>query len=178
MRRRVLLAGLIATPTVARAAETLAWDFSIPAIEGGDLKFAAFKGRVLLVVNTASMCAYAPQYEQLQKLHTTLAKQGLTVIGVPSRDFNQEYSDDAAVKTFCEVSFGIDFPMTTVSHVKGTSAVPFYAWVRAQTGWEPNWNFQKILIGRDGRIKATFTSADEPAASPLRDAVVAALGAR
>jgi len=178
MRRRALLAGLIATPTLGHAAETLAWDFSIPAIEGGDLKFAAFRGRVLMVVNTASLCGYAPQYEQLQTVHKELGPRGLTVIAVPSRDFGQEYPDDAAVKTFCEVSFGIDFPMTTVSHVKGTSAIPFYAWVRSQTGWEPDWNFQKILIGRNGRIAGTFRSPEEPAGGPLRDAVDAALVAR
>lgn len=160
----------------AAGPETLAWNFAIPSIEGGDLQFSDHKGRVILVVNTASFCGFTPQYEELQKLHKTLGARGLTVIGIPSRDFNQEYADDQAVKTFCEVSFGIDFPMTTVSHVKGTSAVPFYAWVKSQTnGWEPNWNFNKVLIGRDGRIKGTFGSGDRPAQGRLLAAIEAEL---
>ena len=169
------VAGLLVS---AAGDEKLAWDFSIPAIEGGELHFAAHRGRVLLVVNTASMCGYTPQYEGLQKLHTSLAAQGLTVIGVPSRDFRQEYADDAAVRTFCDTSFGIDFPMTTVSHVKGSAAVPFYAWVRAQMGWEPSWNFNKVLVGRDGRIKATFGAGDEPTGERITSAIAAELAAR
>lgn len=176
--RRTVLLSLASLFVSGAGDEKLAWEFSIPAIEGGDLNFAAHKGRVLLVVNTASMCGYTPQYAGLQKLHFTLGAQGLSVIGVPSRDFRQEYADDAAVKTFCDTRFGIDFPMTTVSHVKGPSAVPFYAWVRAQAGWEPSWNFNKVLVGRDGRIKATFGAGDEPLGKKVQAAIAAALAAR
>ena len=168
--RRVALAGM-AVLTVAAGTEQTAWDFGFPAIEGGTLDFAAFKGRVLLVTNTASFCGYTYQYEGLQHLHADKSPAGLTVIGVPSRDFHQESPDDVTVKTFCETRFNIDFPLTTVSHVRGTSAAPFYAWVRAQRNWQPEWNFNKVLIGRDGRISGTYGSSDEPGGALLMSAV-------
>jgi glutathione peroxidase len=160
--RRSLLAMTGGVLLMAADKDQTAWTFGFPAIEGGTLSLADFKGRVLLVTNTASFCGYTYQYDGLEKLHTAKSAAGLTVIGVPSRDFNQEYGDDAAVKTFCATRFDIDFPMTTVSHVTGSSAVPFYAWVKAQKQWQPAWNFNKVLIGRDGRIVGTFGSGDEP----------------
>ena len=110
--------------------ETLAWDFGFPSIEEGRLDFAAFKGRVLLVTNTASFCGYTYQYEGLEKLHKAASPRGLTVIGVPSQDFNQESADNKTVKTFCETTFGVEFPMAGIAHVRGSEAAPFYAWVR------------------------------------------------
>jgi glutathione peroxidase len=154
----------------------LAWEFGFPSIDGGLLNFADLKGRVLLVANTASFCGYTYQYEGLKKVHDQKSAAGLTVVGVPSRDFNQEYSDDVSVKTFYETRFDIDFPMTTVSHVTGTSAAPFYAWVKAQKQWQPQWNFNKVLIGRDGRIAGTFGSGDEPDGPLLSRAIDAELG--
>ena len=160
------------------AAETdgRAWDFSFPGIDGGTLSLADFKGRVLLVANTASFCGYTYQYEGLQKLHTARAPQGLTVIGVPSQDFNQESSDNATVKTFCETRFDIDFPLAAISHVRGPQAAPFYAWVKAERRWEPGWNFAKVLVGRDGRIAGTYGSNVLPDARPLSADIEAALG--
>ena len=152
-----------------------AWDFKFTSIDGGDLDLAAFKGRVLVVANTASFCGYTGQYEGLQKLHAAEAVRGVTVIGVPSRDFNQESPDNATVKTFCVTKYGIGFPLTAISHVRGSAAAPFYAWVRAETGWEPNWNFNKVLIGRDGRVAGTFGSGDEPQGARLTRAIEAAL---
>lgn len=152
-----------------------AWAFSFPSIDGGTVSLSAFKGHVLLVVNTASFCGYTYQYEGLEKLHKAKSPAGLTVIGVPSRDFNQEYPDDVSVKTFCETRFEVDFPLTVVSHVKGDHAVPFYAWVSAQKHWQPQWNFNKVLIGRDGRIAGTFRSGDEPDGPALSVAIDAEL---
>jgi glutathione peroxidase len=172
--------GLAATggkTAMAANDETLAWAFDFPAIEGGTLMLGAFKGRVLLVANTASFCGYTYQYEGLKKLHTAMAPQGLTVLGVPSRDFNQESPDDATVKTFCETRFGVDFPLTGISHVRGAQAAPFYAWVREVRRWEPSWNFNKVLIGRDGRIAGTFGSGDEPQGGKLGPAITTALQA-
>ena len=156
--------------------DQMAWAFRFPSIEGGNVDLADFKGRVLLVANTASFCGYTYQYEGLEKLHATKSAAGLTVIGVPSRDFNQEYADDATVKTFCETRFSIDFPLTVVSHVTGGHAVPFYAWVKAQKQWQPSWNFNKVLIGRDGRIAGTFGSGDEPDGPVLSRAIDTELG--
>jgi glutathione peroxidase len=172
-RRMVLVAAIGAC--MAADKETLAWDFGFPSIEEGRLDFSSFRGRVLLVTNTASFCGYTYQYEGLEKLHRTVSPRGLTVIGVPSQDFNQESPDNKTVKTFCETQYSIDFPLSGVSHVKGPSAAPFYAWVRATTSWEPNWNFNKVLIGRDGGIAGTFGSGDEPSGGKLGAALTAAL---
>jgi glutathione peroxidase len=154
----------------------LAWDFGFSSIDGGELDLAAFKGRVLLVTNTASFCGYTYQYEGLQRLHQAGAERGVTVIGVPSRDFNQESPDDATVKSFCETRFGVAFPMAGIAHVRGPQVAPFYAWVREQRGWEPSWNFNKVLIGRDGKVAGTFGSGDEPQGQKLSAAIEAALG--
>ena len=159
---------------MSTANPNLAWDFSFPSIDGGTLDFGTFRGRVLLVVNTASFCGYTYQYEGLRKLHDAKAADGLTVIGVPSQDFNQESPDDMTVKAFCETKYGIDFPLSGLAHVKGPSAAPFYAWVRATAGWEPSWNFNKVLIARDGSIAATFGSGDEPSGAKLGSAITAA----
>jgi glutathione peroxidase len=152
-----------------------AWTFTFPSIDGGTLNLADLKGRVLLVANTASFCGYTYQYQGLEKLHTAKSAAGLTVIGVPSQDFNQESPDNATVKTFCETRFEIDFPLTAISHVKGAEAAPFYAWVAAQKQWQPSWNFNKVLIGRDGRVAGTFGSGDEPDGPTLSTAIDAEL---
>jgi glutathione peroxidase len=156
--------------------EMLAWDFGFPSIEEGRLDFSQFRGRVLLVTNTASFCGYTYQYEALEKLHRADAARGLTVIGVPSQDFNQESADNKTVKEFCDATFGVEFPMAGIAHVRGSQAAPFYAWVREQKNWQPDWNFNKVLIGRDGRIAGTFGSGDEPNGPRLTKAIDAELG--
>jgi glutathione peroxidase len=171
---RIVLAAAMGVGMVADT-ETLAWDFGFPSIDEGRLDFGAFKGRVLLVTNTASFCGYTYQYEGLEKLHKAATPRGLTVIGVPSRDFNQESADNKTVKIFCEARFGVQFPMTAIAHVRGPGAAPFYAWVREQKHWEPNWNFNKVLIGRDGHIAGMFGSGDEPQGSTLSQAIEAEL---
>ena len=172
-RRMVLVMAMGAGMAADR--ETLAWDFGFPSIDEDRLDFAAFRGHVLLVTNTASFCGYTYQYEGLEKLHRVDAPRGLTVIGVPSRDFNQESADNKTVKTFCETTFDVQFPMAAIAHVRGQQAAPFYAWVREQKQWEPNWNFNKVLIGRDGRIAGTFGSGDEPQGAKLSQAIEAEL---
>lgn len=178
INRRVLLAtGASLLAGTARAAPKDAFGFSFPSIEEGTLNFAAYRGRVLLVTNTASFCGYTYQYEALEKLHATLEGRGLTVVGVPSQDFNQEKDNAADVKAFCDATFGVQFPMTGLLHVRGTNADPFYRWVRAERHWEPSWNFNKVLIGRDGQIIGTYGSADEPQGPRLRSAIEKALAA-
>ena len=174
--RRAILAITGGALVMAADKAQLAWAFKFPSIEGGILNLADLKGRVLLVVNTASFCGYTYQYDGLEKLHAAKSPVGLTVIGIPSRDFNQEYADDATVKTFRETRFDIDFPLAVVSHVTGDHAEPFYAWVKTQKQWQPAWSFNKVLIGRDGRITGTFGSDAELDGSVLLYAVDTALG--
>lgn len=180
-RRDLLVATLAVTimtdPGMAAAADPIAWDFSFPDIDGGQLKLASFRGKALLVVNTASFCGFTYQYEALEALHKERAGTGLVVIGVPSQDFDQESDSNAKVKTFCETTFGVQFPLAGISHVRGEDAAPFYRWVKAQRGWEPSWNFNKVVIGRDGKIIACFGSGDEPDGLRVQTAIDAALAA-
>ncbi len=172
--RRTLLLGapllMAAAPSAARA-----WDFTFPGIDGPPLPLAQFRDQVLLVTNTASFCGFTYQYEGLQKLHEALHARGFSVIGVPSGDFNQESDSNDKVKQFCEVTFGIDFPLAALSHVRGEAAHPFYRWVREEGFGEPRWNFNKVLVGRDGRIRAMFGSSDRPDGARLQEALEQAL---
>ena len=173
--RRTVLALTGGVFLMAADSNQVAWTFSFPSIDGGALNLGDYQGRVLLVTNTASFCGYTYQYEGLQKLHAARSPAGLTVIGVPSQDFNQEFPDNATVKQFCETRFDIDFPLAAISHVRGPQAAPFYAWVAAQRQWQPQWNFNKVLIGRDGLIAGTFRSDDEPDGPALQHAIDAEL---
>lgn len=177
MRRRYFLAATTGMIAMGAGPDKTAWSFSFPDIDGGTLDLGTLKGRVLLVVNTASFCGYTYQYDALEKLHEAKSPAGLTVVGVPSQDFNQESADNGTVKEFCETRFGIDFPLAAVSHVRGARAAPFYAWVNAQRNWQPQWNFNKVLIGRDGRILATFGSGEEPDGPVISKAIEQALAA-
>lgn len=171
--RRTLLGALaMSTPAMAQSAN--AFDFSFQAIEGGPLPLAQFRGRVLLVANTASFCGYTPQYAALQRLHDRYEARGLTVVGVPSNDFNQESTDAHAIREFCDGMFGITFPITALNHVKGAQAHPFFAWAAREAG-PVNWNFHKYLVGRDGRHVTGFSTQTEPDSPAVIRAVEAAL---
>lgn len=173
--RRTLLAAAVASGLAAAPDDATAWRFRFPSLDGGTLDFAAFRGKVMLVVNTASFCGFTYQYEALEKLYRDLGPRGLVVVGIPSQDFNQESDSNAEVKQFCELTYGVEFPMVEISHVRGEAAMPFYAWVHEQRDWQPNWNFNKVLIGRDGLIKATYRSTAEPRSPELTRAMEAEL---
>ena len=165
------------TGSQAAGPDHLAWEFSFPSIDGGEIKLSDFKGRVLLVVNTASFCGYTPQYESMQSIHKARSAEGLTVIGIPSRDFRQESTDNAAVKAFCETNYAIGFPLAGIQHVRGDSAAPFYTWVRAVRDWQPAWNFNKVLIGRDGHVKAVFGAGEKPEGPEIMRTIATELAA-
>jgi glutathione peroxidase len=179
--RICLVAALLAWPLMAgnaRAAEESAWDFGFRALEGGDLPMQRFAGQPVLLVNTASMCGFAYQFEGLQKAWAANRDAGLIVLGVPSGDFgDQEYGESGQIKQFCEVNFAVDFPMTEKEHVRGAEAHPLYRWLLARLGpsAEPKWNFHKILIGRDGQPVAAWPSRTEPDAPEVQAAIQAAL---
>lgn len=155
-----------------------AFDITFDAIDGGKLELAQFRGKALLVVNTASFCGFTRQYDGLQKLWERYEAKGLVVIGVPSNDFGgQEPNAEAEIKKFCEGAFGVTFPLTAKYEVKGAGAHPFYRWAVGALGSAatPQWNFHKVLVGRDGRAVASYPSSTEPLSSTLTKAVEQAL---
>jgi glutathione peroxidase len=172
----LVLAAALALPTAGAHAAT-AHDFAFEAIEGGPLPLSQYAGKALLVVNTASQCGFTPQYEGLQALWTAYKDRGLVVLGVPSNDFGgQEPGSNEDIKTFCEVNFAVDFPMTMKVAVTGTEAHPFYQWARSvDKGAVPRWNFTKFLIGPDGTLVETFGSTTKPDSKKLIAAVEAVL---
>ena len=162
-------AAIVAVAAAPAALPGNAYGFNMQTIDGKPMPFAQYKGKALLVVNTASFCGYTPQYEGLQKLYETYSAQGLVVIGVPSDDFNQESDSNAKIKEFCESKFGIRFPMTERSKVTGPGAAPFFVWAAAEMGKSsvPKWNFHKYLIARDGITVESFSSLTGPDSSSL-----------
>ena len=154
------------------------YDYTLPSIDGGELDLAKFKGRPLLVVNTASKCGFTPQYDGLQSLWETYRPRGLVVIGVPSNDFGgQEPGAREDIKEFCSVNFNVDFPMSDKVSVRGFDAHPMYQWLAATLGASsrPRWNFYKYLIDADGQPVAYFSSMTRPNSSKITEAVEAAL---
>ena len=143
--------------------EPIDWSaVSLESIGGGPLPTADYKGQVVLLVNTASLCGFTGQYRGLQELWHRYNGRGLVVLGVPSNDFGgQEPGTKEEIKRFCEATFDVTFPLADKQIVSGASAHPLYRWAAAQTGplGTPSWNFHKILIGRDGRIIDWFSAA-------------------
>jgi glutathione peroxidase len=138
-----------------------------------------YGGNVILVVNTASFCGFTPQYEGLEKLHAQYAKRGLTILGFPSGDFgNQEKDSNKEIAEFCYNTYGVKFPMFAKSSVKGATANPLFVALTRDTGQAPKWNFHKYLIGRDGKVVASFPSQVEPLDKRLTAQIEALLGAK
>lgn len=170
--RAVLASILIVLSTLAAAAPP---HFTFPSIDGGVLNLEDWRGQPVLVVNTASRCGYTPQYDGLQALYDRYRDRGLVVLAVPSNDFRQELASEAEVRDFCEVNFGLDIPMATITPVLGAAAHPFYRWLRDEAGFTPAWNFNKVLIAPDGSVAATFGSNARPLSSPVISAITAYL---
>ena len=149
------------------------------SIDGEPMSLDTYAGNVVLVVNTASKCGFTPQYEGLQALWSEYQDQGLVVVGVPSGDFaDQEFDDNAEVKNFCKLNYGVNFPLTEKTHVVGTEAHPFYDYAQKHLGEDavPKWNFHKILLNREGVPVKAFNSRVEPQSDELVAAVKAELG--
>ena len=141
-----------------------AYAFTFKGLDGGEILLSSYAGHPLLVVNTASLCGYTPQYTGLQALWTRYRGKGLVVLGVPSNDFGgQEPGGATDIHATAQGEYHITFPLTEKVVVKGKDAHPFYRWAALERPLEaPRWNFHKYLIGRDGSLKASFTSALEP----------------
>jgi glutathione peroxidase len=151
-------------------------DISATTIDGEAQSLADYKGKVLLVVNTASQCGSTPQYAGLEGLWRHYRDRGLVVLGFPSNDFGEEEpGTEAEIKTFCSTMFKVSFPMFSKVHVKGDEQAPVYRFLAADYG-EPKWNFHKYLVARDGKVIKAFPTAIAPEDASLRAAVEAALG--
>lgn len=142
-----------------------AHDFSFTAIDGTALPLAAYRGRPVLLVNTASFCGFTPQYAELEALWRRYRGRGLVVIGVPSNDFGaQEPGSAQEIREFCQRNYAVDFPLTDKQTVVGAAAHPFFRWIADELGeaGAPRWNFHKYLIAPDGSLAGAWPSAVRP----------------
>lgn len=130
-----------------------------------------FKGKTLLIVNTASQCGFTSQYTQLEQLHQAYQQQGFSVVGFPSNDFKQDRGSEAQSAKVCYLDYGVTFPMMARSQIKGSLANPVFAQISQQAGVEPRWNFYKYLINREGQVVATFPSSTSPMSTTLTQAI-------
>ena len=149
------------------------YDFNIESITGDVINFKEYKNKVILIVNTASYCGFTNQYDDLQKLWDIYKSKGLIVLGVPSDSFNQEKKNDIEVKKFCEINFNINFPLSSITNVKGEDAHELFKWAEENHGKSaiPKWNFHKILINKDGKIEETFSSFTKPLSKKITDKI-------
>ena len=146
------------------------YDFKINSISGDVINFNEFRGKPVLIVNTASYCGFTKQYNDMQELWERYKDKGLIVLGIPSNSFNQEKKVNSEVKKFCEVNFNINFPLTEITDVKGDNAHEIYKWAKANYGKSavPKWNFYKILINGEGKIEDTYASITSPTSTKIK----------
>ena len=159
------------------SSEKVFHDFTIESISGDTINLSDYKSKVVLLVNTASKCGFTPQYSGLQKIYERYKNDGLIVFGVPTNDFNQELSKDSDVKEFCEIRFGVEFPMSSIQPIRGENAHPIYKWIKSNVSviGQPRWNFHKYLIGKDGKIINWFSSMTSPTSEGLVNQIETAL---
>lgn len=144
------------------------YDFDAESITGQPVKLADYQGQVLLIVNTASQCGFTPQFKGLQALHEQYGGKGMTVLGFPSNEFGgQDPGANEEIASFCEMNYGVSFPMMAKIEVNGKAAHPLYQWLKAEKpgllGIEAiKWNFTKFLIGKDGRVLKRYAPQDAP----------------
>jgi glutathione peroxidase len=168
-----MIGGLVMTTTAAADCAP-ALDFEKRRLAGDEsVRLCdAYRGNVLLVVNTASKCGFTGQYEGLEALYDTYKDRGLVVVGFPSNDFgNQEPGSEQQIQEFCRLTYSVEFPMFEKTHVKKGNADPFFEYLAQQTGAYPKWNFYKYLIDRDGKVVDYFTSITSPQSKKVIDAI-------
>lgn len=146
------------------------YEFKVNSIEGKEIDFSAYKGKTLLIVNTASECGFTPQYKDLQKLHETHGDK-ITILGFPANNFGgQEPGSNLQIKQFCEKNFGVSFQLFEKVSVKGEDQHPLFKFLKEKTGQEPTWNFCKYLVKPDGSVKF-FSSKVNPMDKEIVDAI-------
>jgi glutathione peroxidase len=156
------------------------YDFSAARIDGESVPLKKYKGKVLLIVNTASACGFTPQFAGLEALHQTYGARGLVVLGFPCNQFGaQDPGSDSDISAFCQRNYGVSFPMMSKIDVNGPQAHPLYQWLASEApgllgSKAIKWNFTKFLVGRDGAVLKRYAPTDTPAS--LADDIEAALG--
>ena len=155
--------------SVAANYDKIFFDFKINSITGEVIDLNDYKDKVVLIVNTASYCGFTKQYTELQTLWDKYKSKGFIVLGIPSNSFNQEKKSNSEVKEFCKVNFDIDFPLSTITEVKGDKAHDLFKWAKNNHGKSaiPKWNFHKILINKEGKVEDTFSSFTNPTSKKL-----------
>jgi glutathione peroxidase len=167
---RYLVVGLLCCMCLLAASSV--YDFTLNSIDGQAAPLAAYKGKVLLLVNVASKCGFTPQYKGLEAVYEKYKDQGLVVIGFPANNFMaQEPGTNEEIKTFCSRTYNVSFPMYSKISVNGDDKAPLYQFLTEQKGGDIKWNFTKFLVGRDGTIVARF----EPKVTPDSPEVIAAI---
>jgi glutathione peroxidase len=166
-----------AAATATAMSRVTAFAFAFKALDGGEIRLADYAGRPLLVVNTASMCGYTPQYAALQELWSEFRQAGLIIVAVPSNDFGgQEPGGTADIEQTARQHYGVSFPITAKTVVRGPDAHPFYKWAATERPNDlPTWNFHKYLIGRQGHVADVFASAIDPTDTRVKTAIGHAL---
>ncbi|MEO8386888.1 MAG: glutathione peroxidase [Polaromonas sp.] len=145
------------------------YDFEARQINGKDIPLSEFRGKVLLIVNTASACGFTPQFGGLEELHKAYAGKGLAVLGFPCNQFgSQDPGQDGEIEQFCQVNYGVSFPMMSKIKVNGADAHPLYQWLSAEApgllgSKSIKWNFTKFLVGKDGQVIRRYAPTDKPA---------------
>jgi len=177
----IALGGLMFDSSPAAAAKSSIYDFEVKRIGGSKESLSKYRGKVLLLVNTASECGYTPQYQGLQAIYDRYAKEGFEILGFPSNDFGgQEPGSNAEIKNFCERKFKVSFPLFEKGEVKGKGIQPLYSYLttNAPTKGDVEWNFEKFLVSRDGKIVGRFKSKIAPESDELKSAIEKALEAK
>lgn len=154
---------------------TTVYDFTETEMSNQPIDFNDYKGKVVLIVNTASKCGFTPQLTGLEALYKQYKDKGFEVLGLPSNQFNQELDSDEATHNFCQMHFGVTFPMTKHVQVNGEGEDGLYTYLKSQAGHGPiEWNFTKFLVGRDGEVLGRFAPGTPP--ESLEPTIIAALG--
>jgi glutathione peroxidase len=178
----LLLALLVTQIVSAQTNSPSLYDIPLKDIDGHDTSLKAYQGKVILIVNVASKCGFTPQYEGLEALQKKYESQGFTVLGFPCNDFlSQEPGTATEIKQFCSSKYDVTFPLFEKLHVKGKEQHPLYAALTGPTSPYPGkitWNFNKFVIGREGKIFKRFGSTDKPESKPVTTAIEAAIAAK
>jgi glutathione peroxidase len=157
------------------------YDFEALQINGKSVPLSQFKGKAMLIVNTASACGFTPQFAGLEQLHKTYGKKGLVVLGFPCNQFGaQDSGSNGEIAEFCQLNYGVSFPMMAKIDVNGATAHPLYQWLAAEApgllgSKSIKWNFTKFLVGKDGSVRKRYAPTDTPAS--LAEDIEAALAA-